>query len=395
MAIKQKLTQNLVDGLETTGKDYKVWDSQVPGFHVRVLPSGRRNYAFYYRTTTGEQRTITIAKAVEGIKTEAMRRQARELLVAVQKGEDPSAERRTGRRATRMGEFFQEYVDKHARPRKKPRSVAEDERNWKVHLAPRFSRMLIDHLGKRDLDAFMSEMSDKQGAANRCMALLSKMMSLAIDWDYRTDNPCSKIERYPENQLDNFLKADQVAGLMDALDAESDRGAAKAVELLLLTGARRSEVLKATWQQFELEGDTPMWVVPREVVKGRFRTRVDLRRPLSQEAAELLINWRRDIEVASISWVFPSTRDPSKPRADLKDAWHRVRCAAGVPELRLHDLRHSFASAAVNSGASLYAVGKALGHRDARTTQRYAHLVDQGVRATADAVGKFAARRDR
>ncbi len=291
-----------------------------------------------------------------------------------------------------MSELFDEYLTKHARPRKKPRSIAEDERNWRVHLAPRFGRLLIDKVAKRDLDGFMGEMREKPGAANRCLALLSKMLSLAVEWDYRVDNPCRKVERYPENQLENFLTSDQASNLLAALDAEEDRGAAKAIELLLLTGARRSEVLHATWGQFDL-GTDPMWVVPRDIVKGRVRVKADLRRPLSLEATCLLRTWHAEADVVSLTWVFPSTRDPSKARSDLKDAWHRVRSAAGIPDLRIHDLRHSFASAAVNSGASLYAVGRALGHRDVRTTQRYAHLTDEGVRATADAVGRFASRR--
>lgn len=392
MAKVSKLTQHQVDALQATGKDYKVWEIQTPGFHVRVYPSGQKTYAFFYRNAVGEPRTVTISKVIEGIKLDWVRSRARELLVEVQKGGDPSEAKRATRRSSCVSELFEEYLDKHARPHKKPRSVAEDERNWRTHLSPLFGRMKIDKVTKRDLDGFMSNMSERRGAANRCMALMSTMMNLAVQWEYRGDNPCQRVKRYEENQLDNFLDRDQAVRLIEALDAEQDRGAAKAIELLLLTGARRSEVLNATWHEFVIEGDAPLWTVPREVMKGHVRKRVDLRRPLSREAAELLQSWRSEAKVTSMSWVFPSTRDPSKPRADLKDAWHRVRKAAGVPHLRLHDLRHSFASAAVNAGMSLYAVGAALGHRDVRTTQRYAHLIDQGVRATADVVGQFARR---
>jgi integrase len=393
MANRQKLTQHFVDALEGNGSDQKVWDTQVPGFHVRIHPSGRRTYAFYYRLRTGDQRNLTLGKVAEGVKLEAMRRKAREFLVAVQNGVDPSGERRLERKAQRMGELFEEYLDRHARPRKRPRSIAEDERNWRVHLAPRFSSMMIDKVSKRDLDAFMAEMSGKRGAANRCLALISKMMSLAVEWDYRPDNPCRKVERYAENQVEAFLTPQQATALFAALDEEQDRGAATAIELLFLTGARREEVLSASWEQFDLSDDNPIWTIPSETLKGHVRRRIDLRRPLSGEAADLLRRWRRQPGLSSLQWVFPSNRDVGKRRADLKDAWYRVRKVARLPTLRLHDLRHSFASAAINSGASLFAVGKALGHRDARTTQRYAHLSDQAVRDTAAAVGRFASRR--
>lgn len=392
MANTQKLTQHFIDALQPNGSDQKIWDTQVPGFHVRIHPSGRRTYAFYYRLRTGEQRNITLGKATEGVKLEAMRRKARELLVAVQNGDDPSALRRSERKAQRMDELFNEYLERHARPRKRPRSIAEDERNWRVHIAPKFSSMMIDKVSKRDLDAFMANMSGKRGAANRCLALLSKMMSLAVEWDYRPDNPCKKVERYAENQVEAFLTPQQATRLFEVLDKEPDRGAAAAIELLFLTGARREEVLSATWSQFDLNEADPIWTIPAETLKGHVRRRIDLRRPLSAEAADLLQRWRRQPGVSSLHWVFPSSSDVGKRRADLKAAWQRVRQAAGLPTLRLHDLRHSFASAAINSGASLFAVGKALGHRDARTTQRYAHLSDQAVRDTAAAVGRFASR---
>ena len=387
MTTKFKLTERSVADLKATGVDYKAFDTLLPGFHVRVLPSGVRSYALFYRNADGKQRTLTLGRT-NLLKAEQARNLAQSKLVDVQNGRDPSEERRAERVVVTMQDLFEDYLTKHARIRKKARSVQGDEILWRLHLGPLLQDMRVDRVCLRDLHGFMAKMVERKGAANRCLALLSKMMSLAVAWDLRTDNPCKRVERYPENRKERFLTVEEVARLRAALNAEEDRGGACAILLLLLTGARRSEVLRATWSQFNLTGSAPLWIVPQEHMKGATRVRRDLRRPISDEAATMLTTLRATSPVTSIAWVFPSRRTPSKCRADLNNVWDRVRDRAGIPDVRIHDLRHSFASAAINSGASLHMIGKALGHADVRTTERYAHVLDGSVRDVAESVSR-------
>lgn len=387
MTNKFKLTERSVADLKATGADYKAFDTLLPGFHVRVLPSGVRSYALFYRNADGKQRTLSLGRT-NLLKAEQARNLAQSKLVDVQNGRDPSEERRAERVVVTMQDLFEDYLTKHARIRKKARSVQGDEILWRLHLGPLLQDMRVDRVCLRDLHGFMAKMVERKGAANRCLALLSKMMSLAVAWDLRTDNPCKRVERYPENRKERFLVVEEVARLRAALNAEEDRGGACAILLLLLTGARRSEVLRATWSQFSLTGSAPLWIVPQEHMKGATRVRRDLRRPISDEAATMLTTLRATSPVTSIAWVFPGRRTPSKCRADLNNVWDRVRDRAGIPDVRIHDLRHSFASAAINSGASLHMIGKALGHADVRTTERYAHVLDGSVRDVAESVSR-------
>jgi integrase len=377
-----KLTERSVAELKATGRDYKVFDAQVPGFHVRVHPSGLRTFAVFYRNTDGRQRTKTLGR-VGVLKAEKARTLALDLLGQVREGRDPSAERKERKPVTTMADLFAEYLEKHARPKKARRSVAEDECLWRLHLEPALGDLKLDRIGQRDLDGFMAKMKPKPGAANRSMALISKMMSLAVAWKLRADNPAATVDRYPENRKERFLSTDEAERVLQALDADQDRSGATAIKLLLLTGARRSEVLHATWSQFDLNEAAPLWIVPREHLKGAVRVRSDLRRPLSLEAARLLRDWRSQAAVTSLMWVFPNAEDASRPKHDLKRVWNRVRSAASVKDVRLHDLRHSYASFAVRAGHSLHVIGKALGHRDLRTTERYAHVLDESLRDLA------------
>jgi integrase len=382
-----KLTQRSVADLPVTGKDYKKFDTSLPGFHVRVTKAGARSYALSYRNADGEQRTIAIGKT-SVLKADQAREWAQELLVSVNRGKDPSASRKVRQAEPVMNDLFADYLSKHAVARKQAASVKGDQSLWRLHLKPAFGTMKVSKVDKRDIDGFIAKLSDRKGAANRSLALLSKMLNLAVDWNMRADNPCKKVERYPENRKERFLTAGEAQRLQHALNGDWDRGGAVAVTLLLLTGARRSEVLKATWDQLSLTGDIPLWEVPREHIKGHVRVKSDLRRPLSNRARDLLTAWWAECGRPTTGWVFPSNLSKEMRRYDLKDTWSRVRTTVGLENVRLHDLRHSYASFAVNAHVSLYLVGKALGHRDLRTTERYAHVQDETLQSVSSAVSK-------
>ena len=386
MSNKLKLTNTNVRALATTGQDYKVWDTEVSGLHVRVTKAGSKSLAFFYRTADGRQRSTRIGKTTMTV-TEA-RERARALRVQVDQGEDPSQERKGRLTAPTMTDLWDVYLEQHAKPNKKPRSVAEDERLWRLHLSPRFAKEKVANVGVAEVRTMMSKMRDRPGAANRSLALLSMMFSFAIQNEWREPNPCNPISKYPENQVERFLSAEETERLLAACDADDNKTAARIVEFLILTGARKNEVFEMEWRHFEgFSSETPTWIIPAGEQKGERGIRRVFRRQLSPEAADLLRRWKRECPTPSVRYVFPSPRKPEQPVKCIKTAWDRIRKRASLVDVRLHDLRHSFASFAVNNGASLYAVGGALGHKDPKTTKRYAHLADDTVRGVASGVG--------
>jgi integrase len=210
---------------------------------------------------------------------------------------------------------------------------------------------------------------------------LSKIFSLALTrWHYRTDgsNPCKGIERYQEERRERYLTPDELQRLLRALTEHTNKQSANIVRLLLMTGARRGEVLSATWGQVDL--DRGIWTKPSAHTKQKRRHVV----PLSAPAKALLESMKPG---APSEPLFPSPRDVESSQGDLKRFWHTVCKTAGIQAVRVHDLRHSFASYLASAGASLPLIGDLLGHTQPGTTARYAHLLDDPKRKAADTVG--------
>lgn len=249
--------------------------------------------------------------------------------------------------------------------------------------------MRVAQVTHADIDALHAEVGvAKPVRANRIIEVLRKAMNLAIRWGWRADNPCTGVRRNHEEKRERFLSRDEMARLDRALDEHPQRSSCDAIRLLLLTGSRRSEVLRATWAMFDL--DAGVWTKPSSHTKQKRLHRV----PLSTAAVALL---QRIREAGRDSiYVFPGPmkaacdgRPPpkAKPITDIKRTWAAVCLMAGVRDARLHDLRHTFASMVISDKNSLPIVGALLGHTQAATTQRYAHLYDEPLRAAAEAVG--------
>ena len=238
--------------------------------------------------------------------------------------------------------------------------------------------------------------------ANRTVSVLSKMLTLAIKWEMRADNPARGIERAPEQKRERFLAPAEIARLGEGLAGHKEQASANAIRLLLLTGARKSEVLKARWSEFDLA--TGVWVKTSAHVK----TKKDHRVPLSAPARLLLSEMRTeaDKEVArggEVDLIFEGV--DGKPLSDIRASWAAVCQKAGLGKMvdgkdragkpvkvfqadaRMHDLRHTYASILASHGLSLPIIGQLLGHTQAQTTQRYAHLLDDPLRAATEQVG--------
>lgn len=207
--------------------------------------------------------------------------------------------------------------------------------------------------------------------ANRVGEILRNMFNFAISWRIRTDNPAAGFARNAEAPRDRYLSTDEISRLSAALDAHPNRRAADAVPLILLTGARRGEVLGARWDQFDL--DAAVWIKPAATTKQRRLHRA----PISAFAAALLRTIRLRVP-EDCGWVFPGDAE-GKPLQDIKRLWEDVRAKADLPTVRIHDLRHTFAPLLASGGLPM--IGKLLGHTQVQNTQRYAHLLDDPLRA--------------
>ncbi len=259
------------------------------------------------------------------------------------------------------------------------RSAKDDESKFRLYLKDKFGALRLSAITPRDIQLHHAEMKAKltPGTANRHLALLSAVFRKAVEWGRLERSPVSGIKAFKEdNVVQNFLSADQLARLFAALDADRNRTAAAALKLLALTEVRREEALQAEWRHVDLERGQ-WWLARTKAGKGRW--------VMLNEAAKALLAGLPSRGASP--WVFPG-REDDRPIVNVRKTLERGLAAAGLAHARIHDLRHAFASVAINQGATLYEVMHLLGHASSQVTQRYAHQADQGLRRASQAVAK-------
>lgn len=377
---KQKLTKSLVVRFSPTGADYVVWDAELPGFGLRVKPSGVKSYVVQYRNRkTGASRRKTIGQHGPLLTFHKARERARIILADALKGNDPIADDRAIRAAPTMKELAADYLEHHALPKKRARSVENDRSMIDRIILPRLGSKKVSAVQSREIHTLHVAMKDTPYQANRVLALTSKMFSLAIKWGWRSDNPVKGIERYREEGRERWLSDDELGRLLGALSTHPNQRAANAVRLQLLTGARIGEVLSARWSDVDLSRG--VWIKPSHHTKQKRTEHL----PLSAPALALLAEMREQAGAAE-RYLFPGNA-PDKPLQGIKKFWGNITEQAGLEDYRLHDNRHTHASHLVSSGLSLEIVGRLLGHTNPLTTRRYAHFADDPLRAAAERFG--------
>jgi integrase len=369
-----RLTKRTVEDAEP---NTSVWDSEVPGFGVRVTKNGARTFVFQFRTHCGDQGKIRIG-SFPSMTVDQARKIARQHRAHVDDGGNPSADRKGARDAPSISDLADLYCGDYANARGlRPQTVKDARRLLNRYALPKFGRKKVHDITVADVQRMHGEARDGSGRyeANRLRAVLSRMFTLAIQNGWRIDNPCKGVEQFHEDQRWDHLAPDQVAALLDACDRYEAQNGANAVRLLLFTGARLQEVLKAEWSQFDL--DAGVWVKPSHHTKTKIRHRLHL-----ASAVVTLLREMREADPAG-KFLFPG-RDGTKPRSDLKRPWDAIMADAGLHGFRIHDLRRTTASFMLSTGSDLSAVGKTLGHTQASTTARYAHLFDDVQRDGVD-----------
>jgi len=374
---KIKLTKRVVESIAMDpSKRVILWDTEVTGFCVRIYPSGKKTYFLQYRNKNRETHKVKIG--VHGsITTELAREKAVKLSLSIGAGEDPSIKVVAKEHTHTMSDLGAEYLNLHAKHKKVPKGYREDEAALNNIILKKYASINVKKISTFDLQKLHSELQETPYKANRVRALLCKMFNLAIQWGWRSDNPVMGIEKYQEYKRHRWLNDEEVQRLFSVLEIYHNQSVANAIRLLLLTGSRRNEVLHARWEQFDLEKG--IWTKPAHSTKQRKMEHL----PLSSLVIEMLkdMNTQKDSP-----FLFPG-KIPNKPLQEIKCAWNTIRKRADISEVRLHDLRHTHASHLVSSGLSLSIVGKLLGHTQASTTQRYAHLADEPLRQAAEFFG--------
>lgn len=334
-------------------------DGNIKGLHLRCF-AGRKSFYLYFRTKAGVERkpkigdygSITLAQA---------RKLAQDLWVDISGGRDPSQARADARAAPSMLDLWGEYWKRHG---SKKKSASDDKWQWEMRIKPKFGSWKLSHVQYKDVDDFHQSFPGATG--NRTLALLSKMFSFAaVPLQWTAANPCKGVKRHPEAKRKRYMKGAEparIAELLDKSKAQSPAGVAF-VYLLILTGARCGEIAGAKWSW--LHGTT-------------------LHLPDSKTGEKQIYLPPAAMDIID---TLPRTSGTLTGIKSPKKLWERIRKEAGCPDLRLHDLRHSFASAAISAGLSLAQIGELLGHKNTQTTKRYAHLVEeaQSIAATAAA----------
>lgn len=372
-----KFTKRFVESITPDPqKMIKFWDSELKGFGLIVLPSGRRTYCIQYRNAQRVQKMFKLGTHGQ-ITTEEARSLAKKYLSGIIHGQDPVAMKKETRGLPTMNDLARDYILYHGEKNKRPKSLQEDQRLLKNIILPAFGTQRAAYLRRRDIEALHQEHKKTPYQANRVLALLSTMFALANAWGWREDNPAKGIKRYQEEKRDRWLTEEELQVLWKVLDEYSNQSVACVFKLLILTGARKGELLHATWDQFDLQKG--VWTKPSHLTKQNKKEHL----PLSIEAIEILETMKSQ---ASSSFLFPGKVE-GKSIQEVKKAWDTIRKKAGFPDLRIHDFRHTHASHLVSSGLSLNIVGKLLGHTQPSTTERYAHLADRPLRQAAQLFG--------
>jgi integrase len=376
----ERLTDGAIANIEPAAKDIFRFDRLLSGYGVRVTPAGAR-ILFVQARFAGRKIRHAVGRWPD-VKVAVGRELAVIALSDIRRGCDPKFERKARQRAAAAGgivvaEFAETWLREHVRGRVKASTYADYESRLRLHILPRLGHLPVANLTWNDANKLHVAMAATPRTANYALDILRNLLACAVKVGLRSDNPVTGIEKYQERKHERFLSREEFPRAIGAIDSAERDGlvtthVAAGLKLLAYTGARRSEIANARWSDIDFErrfirlsdskGNVPRTIHLNESALAILRT-------LPRVGPYIVAGGR------------------SGPYKGLSTEWSEVRARCGLNDVRLHDLRHSYASSALAAGVPLATVGKLLGHRRARTTERYGHLSQDHVAAANDVVG--------
>ncbi len=399
--MKARITKRTVDAAKAGERDAFIWDAELKGFGLKVTPAGNRIYIVQYRTggRGSPTRRFTIGKHGAPWTPDKARTEAKRILGGVAEGKDPQTLKATEKAAMTVKELCKLYLAEGCET-KKASTIATDEGRIERHIKPLLGRKRVKDLTSNDIRRFMADVAKGKtaamvktgehglaritggkGTATRTVGLLGGILSFAIAEGVRSDNPARGVKRYPDKKGERFLSVAEMAKLGDELNKseKTEPLAVPAIRLLILTGCRKTEILSLKWSEVDFE------LGCLRLADSKTGQKIVM---LGAPALQVFANLSRQ---EGSDYVFPAMKGDGH-YVGLPKAWLRIRKKAGFEDVRIHDLRHSFASVGANAGMGLQIIGKLLGHADPKTTARYAHIADDPVKAAADRIsGSIAA----
>ncbi|WP_127145216.1 tyrosine-type recombinase/integrase [Pelagibacterium montanilacus] len=396
-----KITKTLVDKSAPAERDQHFWDTEAKGFGLKITPTGSKVYVYQYRYPPrrgGKTMRVTIGKHGSPWTPDGARVRARELASLVANGQNPRALELAGDAAMTVAQLCDDYLLK-GTGTKKASTLATDKGRIEAHIKPLLGTMRINEVTRADISAFQSDVAagktkkdtktkargraivtGGKGTAARTLGLLGGIFSYAVDAGLLETNPARGVKRYPDKRNERYLNAHELKTLGEMLDAPENKAvyptAITIIRLLALTGARRGEIQNLKWSEVDLE---------RSALRlDDSKTGQKIVR-LNAPALDVLKNLIGG-DAKPQGYVFPNS-EGTGPYEGTSKVWSRLRKDTALGDVRLHDLRHTFASLAIAQGMPLAVIGKLLGHANASTTQRYAHLADDPVTAASDQLG--------
>ena len=375
-----KITKRLIDATEASDKDTFLWDEELAGYGLKVTPAGRKVFVLQYRIGRRSRR-MTLG-TYGALTADQARSHAQAALRQIARGDDPMTERDFKRAEKATGELLDQFLQEHGDAKLKARSSAEYRRLVETLVAPKLRRVPITEVGRSHVAQLHNGLAKTPYQANRLLAVLRKFFNWCEKNGFRPDhtNPALHVEPFKERKRERFLSPVEIAHLGEVL-AEIERGGEQspfvvaAIRLLILTGARLNEILTLKWDWIDFDNSCVRLPDSKTGAKTIYLS------PPAKQVLASLPRYEGNPHVIC-------GQKKGACLVNLQKPWDAIRTRAGLDNVRIHDLRHSFASIAVASGMSLPMIGKLLGHSQPQTTARYAHLADDPMKLAADQIGK-------
>lgn len=379
----KRISKRSVDQCKPQDKDSYLWDDELAGFGVKITPKGRKVYLIQYRVGGYKGRTRRVTIGPHGTLTpDEARRQAKDLLGQAALGGDPAETIAAKADEPTLATLFDGFLHQYADAKLKPSTAAEYLRIYLQYIKPVLGAKRVKGVARQQVSNLHVSLKEKPYQANRVLSLLSKFFNWSELHGYRDDNtnPCRHVKKFKEHGRDRYLSGDELARLGTVLSDEERTGGTNpyviaALRLLILSGARHSEVLTLKWSHVDIEQRCLKLPESKTGKKTIY---------LSDPAMDVLAEIPRQRDNP---YVICGNK-PGAHLVNLQKPWHGIRKAAGLDDVRIHDLRHSYASVAASGGQSLTVIGKLLGHTQSQTTLRYAHLAADPVREANAEIGR-------